>query len=121
MIKRETVSSVFNVLSGKYGPKPAIWAGLAVGCFVAAIIVGITVHLGVVPILSGAFFAASLVVGGISSAINGAGSISNHLQFAKLTELQEKNLALQMENMKMEKKLLELVEAMQEQRKKEQK
>jgi hypothetical protein len=116
MIKTPGVSSVFNVLAGKYGPKPAIWATLALGCAAAAIIVGVTVYLGVVPLLSGAFFAASLIVGGISSAINGAGSISNHLHFAKLTELQEKNLALQMENMKMEKKLLELVEAMQEQR-----
>jgi hypothetical protein len=119
MIKTTTVSAIFNVIAGKYGPKPAIWAGLALACLAAAIAVGIAIELGAVPRLSGAFFVASLLVGGISSAINGAGSVSNHRHFAQLTELQEKNLALQMENLKMEQKLLDLVEALQEQRAKE--
>lgn len=116
MLRSPRVSALFNVLSGKYGPKPAVWAGLAVVCVLAAIAVGVAVYLDMIPLLSGAFFAASLMVGGMSAAINGAGSVSNHIHFAKLTELEEKNLALQMENVKMEQKLLELVEALQKQR-----
>jgi hypothetical protein len=110
----KTVSTVSKVLAGKYGPKPAIWTALAITCTSGAISVGTAVALGALPSLSAGFFAASLVIGGVSSAINAASSVSNHNHFATLTELQEKNLAMQQENLEIERKLLAILEAQQQ-------
>ena len=114
--------SFFNAVSGKSaGPKPAIWSGLALTSAAGAIGVGTAVAIGAWP-LSAAFFAASLVVGSISSAVNAAGSVSSHRHFAKITKLEKKNLALQKENMELEKKHLEtetkLVALLEEQQRK---
>ncbi len=94
-LKKKKLRTIFNLLEGKRGPKPGIWTGLAIAAEVAAIGVGITIAAGAWPVtltLSAAFFAASLVTTGISSAINAATAVSNHKHFETITDLQQEIL-----------------------------
>jgi hypothetical protein len=97
--------NVINVLEGKRGLKPRVWAGLTIATEAAAIGVGTAFFVCAWP-LSAAFFAASFATTGIGSAIKAASSVSKHKHFETIKEQEEKNVEL-------EKKIVELIEAQQ--------
>jgi hypothetical protein len=112
------ISPLFSVLAGKRGTKPAGWTGLAVVAEAAAISVGTAVVACAWP-LSAAFFAASLVTTGISSATNASGAIGSHKHFAQITELSQQILALEKESSRLDKELFEFLDAQQEESREE--
>jgi hypothetical protein len=108
--KEKKLSAFIGVVKGRRGAKPVVWTGLAAAAEAAAIGVSVTVAVGAWP-LTAAFFAASLLTTGVSSALNAASAVSNHKHFETITKLEKANSALLEKNLELEEKLIASIKA----------